>query len=140
MPLIPDLPWNVGLPNESPFILPFKILKSALLQISKSRFPWLFKSLSKLFRWVAHNEDSEKSFVIILLPSWQTLSGCLPTLELKSPNQSINQSINQSFILTRNVTELKNSFKIRTCINKIYNNYSYIILFNFKNNSINIYI
>ena len=144
MTLIPDLPWNVGLPSESPLILPFKILKSALLQISKSRFPWLFKLLSKLFRWVAHNEDSEKSFVIILLPSWQTLSGCLPTLELKSPNQSnnqsINQSINQSFILTRNVTELKNSFKIRTCINKIYNNYSYIILFNFKHNSIIIYI
>ena len=55
-------------------------------------------------------------------------------------NQSINQSINQSFILTRYVKELKNSFKIRTCINKIYNNYSYIILFNFKNNSINIYV
>ena len=51
-----------------------------------------------------------------------------------------DQSINQSFILTRYVKELKNSFKIRTCINKIYNNYSYIILFNFKNNSINIYI
>ena len=31
------------------------------------------------------------------------------------------QSINQSFILTRYVKELKNSFKIRTCINKIYN-------------------
>ena len=28
---------------------------------------------------------------------------------------SINQSINQSFILTRYVKELKNSFKIRTC-------------------------
>ena len=48
-------------------------------------------------------------------------------------------SINQSFILTRYVKELKNSFKIRTCINKIYNNYGFvIILFNFKNNSINI--
>ena len=47
------------------------------------------------------------------------------------------QSINQSFILTRYVEELENLFKIRTCINKIYNNYSYvIILFNFKNNSI----
>ena len=53
---------------------------------------------------------------------------------------AINQSINQSFILTRYVRELKSSFKIRPCINKIYNNYSYIILFNFKNNSINIYI
>ena len=51
----------------------------------------------------------------------------------------INQSINQSFILTRCVKELKNLFKIRTCINKIYNNYNYIILFNFKNNSINRY-
>ena len=51
--------------------------------------------------------------------------------------RSINQSINQSFILTRYVKELKNSFKIRTCINKIYNNYCYIILFNFKNNSVN---
>ena len=30
--------------------------------------------------------------------------------------------------------------KIRTCINKIYSNYSYIILFNVKNNSINIYM
>ena len=51
------------------------------------------------------------------------------------------QSINQSFILTRYVKELKNSFKIRTCINKIYNNYGYVvILFNFKNNSINLYI
>ena len=34
------------------------------------------------------------------------------------------QSINQSIIyLTRCVEELKNSFKIRTCINKIYNDY-----------------
>ena len=33
-------------------------------------------------------------------------------------DQSINQSINQSFILTRYVKELKNSLKIRTCINK----------------------
>ena len=50
-------------------------------------------------------------------------------------------SMYQSFILTRYVKELKNPFKIRTCVNKgIYNNYSYIILFNFKNNSINIYI
>ena len=49
-------------------------------------------------------------------------------------------SINQSFILTHCVKELKNSIKIRTCINKIYNNYNYIILFNFKNNSINRYI
>ena len=31
---------------------------------------------------------------------------------------SINQSINQSFILTRYVKELKNSFKIRTCKKK----------------------
>ena len=46
---------------------------------------------------------------------------------------------NQSFILTRYVKELENSFKIRTCINKICNNYSYVmILFNFKDNSINI--
>ena len=37
---------------------------------------------------------------------------------------SINQSINQSFILTRCVEELENLFKIRTCINIIYNNYS----------------
>ena len=37
------------------------------------------------------------------------------------------------------VEELENSFKIRMCINKIYNNYSYVTtLFNFKNNSINI--
>ena len=46
---------------------------------------------------------------------------------------SVSQSINQSFILARYNEELKNSFKIRTCINKIYNNYSYnnynIILF-----------
>ena len=52
------------------------------------------------------------------------------------PHQSF---INQSFILTRYVEEQENSFKKRTCINKIYNNYSYVmILFNFKNNSINI--
>ena len=58
-----------------------------------------------------------------------------------SASISINQSINQSFILTRYVKELENSFKIRTCINKIYNNYGYVkILFNFKNNSMNIYI
>ena len=31
-------------------------------------------------------------------------------------------------------SKLRNSFKIRTCINKIYNNYSHIIIFNFKNN------
>ena len=50
-----------------------------------------------------------------------------------------NQPINQSFILTRYVEELKNSFKIRTCMNKTYNNYTHIIiLFYFKNNSINI--
>ena len=54
--------------------------------------------------------------------------------------ESINQSINQSFILTRYVKELKNSFKIRTCINKIYNNYSYIILFNLKKKQLNKYI
>ena len=58
----------------------------------------------------------------------------------RNSSNSINQSINQSLISIRYVKELKNSFKIRTCINKIYNNYSYIILFNFKNNSINIYI
>ena len=52
---------------------------------------------------------------------------------------SINQSINQSFILTHYVEEIENSFKIRRRITKICNNYSYvIILFNFKNNSINI--
>ena len=60
---------------------------------------------------------------------------------VKSNDRSgLRLSINQSFILTRYVEVLENSFKIRTCINKIYNNYSYIILFNFKNNSINIYI
>ena len=49
------------------------------------------------------------------------------------------QSVNQSFILTRYVEDLENSFKIRTCINKISYNYGcVIILFNFKNNSINI--
>ena len=54
-------------------------------------------------------------------------------------NNNNSNNNNQSFILTRYVKELQNSFKIRTCINKIYNNYSYvIILFNFKNNSINI--
>jgi len=50
-------------------------------------------------------------------------------------NSEINNDhfpFNQSFILTRCVKELKNSFKIRTCINKIYNNYNYIILFNLK--------
>ena len=52
---------------------------------------------------------------------------------------AFNQPINQSFTLTRYVEELKNSFKIRTCINKIYNNYSYIIILSyFKNNSVNI--
>ena len=59
---------------------------------------------------------------------------------VKSNDRSgLRLSINQSFILTRYVEVLENSFKIRTCINKIYNNYSYVmILFNFKNNSINI--
>ena len=52
---------------------------------------------------------------------------------------ALSPSINQSFILTRYVEELENSFKIQRCITKICNNYSYvIILFNFKNNSINI--
>ena len=48
-----------------------------------------------------------------------------------------HMTINQSFILTRYVEELKNSFEIRTCT-KIFNNYGYIIIsFNFKKNSIN---
>ena len=38
------------------------------------------------------------------------------------------QSINQWFILTRYVEELENLFKIQTCINEIYNNYSYVII------------
>ena len=45
----------------------------------------------------------------------------------------INESINESFILTRYAEELKILFKIRTCKNKIYHNYSHVILFNFKN-------
>ena len=50
-----------------------------------------------------------------------------------------NQPINQSFILTRQVEELKNSFKIRTCITKIPNSYSYIIILLYlKDNSIDI--
>ena len=51
---------------------------------------------------------------------------------VKSNDRSgLRLSINQSFILTRYVEVLENSFKIRTCINKIYNNYSYVmILFN----------
>ena len=54
-------------------------------------------------------------------------------------HECINQSINQSFILTCCVEELKNWFKIRKSLNKIYNNYSYVlILFYFKNNTINI--
>ena len=70
------------------------------------------------------------------------VSGLSFSFEAAIPNEdsSVNQSINHYFILTRYVKELKNSFKIQTCINKIYNNYSYIILFSFKNNSINIYI
>ena len=43
--------------------------------------------------------------------------------------------------INHSIKELKNLFKIRTCINKIYKSYGYvIILFNFENNSINIYI
>ena len=59
---------------------------------------------------------------------------------VKSNDRSgLRLSINQSFILTRYVEVLENSLKIRTCINKIYNNYSYVIIsFNFKKNSINI--
>ena len=56
------------------------------------------------------------------------LSGFFKTLPPNRPQFfKKKKSINQSFILTRYVKELKNSFKIRTCINKIYNNYSYII-------------
>ena len=64
----------------------------------------------------------------------------LVILSAKSNDHSgLRLSISQSFILTRYVEVLENSLKIRTCINKIYNNYSYVmILFNFKNNSINI--
>ena len=64
------------------------------------------------------------------------------TLILKKYNPVFLQlTINQSIIYFNTLRQrAKNSFKIRTCINKIYNNYSYIILFNFKNNSINIYI
>ena len=54
-----------------------------------------------------------------LIVSWYKVVSC----------QSINQSITY---LTRYVKELKNSFKLRTCLNKIYNNYGCIILFNFK--------
>ena len=43
------------------------------------------------------------------------------------------QSINQSFILTRYVEELENLFKIQTCINEIYNNYSYVIIWVYFN-------
>ena len=54
-------------------------------------------------------------------------------------NHRISVINHQSYMLPRNVEVPKNSFKIRTCINKIYNSYSYIIiLLYFKNNSINI--
>ena len=54
---------------------------------------------------------------------------------VKSNDRSgLRLSINQSFILTRYVEVLEDSFKIRTCINKIYNYYSYVmILFNVTN-------
>ena len=54
---------------------------------------------------------------------------------VKSNDRSgLRLSINQSFILTLYVKVLENSFKIRTCINKIHNNYSYVmILFNVTN-------
>ena len=54
---------------------------------------------------------------------------------VKSNDRSgLRLSINQSFILTRYVEVLENSFKIRTCINKICNYYSYVmILFNVTN-------
>ena len=46
MPLIPDLPWNVGLPNESPFILPFKIRASTNFQES---FSMIIQIIMKTF-------------------------------------------------------------------------------------------
>ena len=54
---------------------------------------------------------------------------------VKSNDRSgLRLSINQSFILTRYVEVLENSFKIRMCINKIYNYYSCVmILFNVTN-------
>ena len=58
---------------------------------------------------------------------------------LNASSCAINQSINQSFILTRYVEELKKLVQNTNEYHKIYNNYSYvIILFYFKNNSINI--
>ena len=50
--------------------------------------------------------------------------------------RSINQSIIYFSTLRRGAK--KNSFKIRKCINKIYNNYSSIIIYYLINNSINI--
>ena len=54
---------------------------------------------------------------------------------VKSNDRSgLRLSINQSFILTRYVEVLENSFKIRMFINKIYNYYSYVMtLFNVTN-------
>ena len=54
---------------------------------------------------------------------------------VKSNDHSgLRLSINQSFILTRYVEVLENSFKIRMFINEIYNYYSYVmILFNVTN-------
>ena len=54
---------------------------------------------------------------------------------VKSNDRSgLRLSINQSFILTRYVEVLENSFKIRMFINEIYNYYSYVmILFNVTN-------
>ena len=52
--------------------------------------------------------------------------------------QSINQSIIYFDTLRRGARKLR--IFIRTCINKIYNNYNYVmILFNFKDKSLNIY-
>ena len=108
--LTPFLPWNVTLPRESPLTLPFRILRSALLQISKSLLPWLLNSLAKLFLCVGQRENSDWSFVMRFFPSLQTLSEYFLHLEFKSPIRRIEpleENISMLFSSSSNNSKLK---------------------------------
>ena len=60
----------------------------------------------------------------------QSGPGCYRLNSLHCLLQSINQSINESIIYFNTLRQRakKYSLKIRTCINKIYNNYGYVVL------------
>ena len=111
----------------------FRTYLSILGNPGSMKFLWL---IGAHFHWPAALSPVLENFCrSFSRPNWPPLglrgwylSGFFKTLP---PNRPLfffkKKSINQSFILTRYVKELEYSFKIRTCINKIYNNYSYII-------------